>query len=210
LTNRGGFFYFDPMNSSLAETLGVSPDIFHYVILPLLIFLARVTDVSINTMRIIFMLNGRKYISTLMGFFESLIWILAISQIFQNLSSWPTYIAYAAGFASGIFVGMLIEEKLAIGRVVIRVITRVPANELIVHLTEKGYRYWVLDAQSDEGKVNVLFTVVKRETLKATIELIKQYNPQAFYTVEGVKRVSEDDVTDERGFIISRRTSPKA
>lgn len=188
------------MNSSLAETLGIDPTYFHYVVLPLLIFLARVTDVSINTIRIIFMLSGRKYVATLLGFFESLIWILAISQIFQNLSSWPTYFAYAGGFASGIFVGMLIEEKLAIGRVVIRVITRVPAAQLIEHLTENGYRYWSLDAQSDEGKVNVLFTVVKREALKDTIELIKRYNPQAFYTVEGVKRVSEDEITDERGF----------
>jgi uncharacterized protein YebE (UPF0316 family) len=198
------------MNSSLAESLGISAELFHYVILPLLIFLARITDVSINTIRIIFMLNGRKFISTLMGFFESLIWILAISQIFQNLNSWPTYIAYAGGFASGILVGMLIEEKLAIGRVVIRVITRKPANELIGYLTETGYRYWSLDADSDEGRVNVLFTVVKRDALKDTIALIKRFNPNAFYTVEGVKRVSEDDVTDERGFAITRRSGSKA
>ncbi len=84
-------------------------------------------DVSINTIRIIFMLQSKKAISTFLGFFESLIWILAISQIFQNITSWPTYLAYASGFASGIFVGMIIEEKLAIGRVVVRVITRQPA-----------------------------------------------------------------------------------
>lgn len=198
------------MNSSFAEALGVSPDLFHYVILPLLIFLARITDVSINTVRIIFMLNGRKFVSTLLGFCESMIWILAISQIFQNLDSWTTYFAYAGGFASGIFVGMLIEEKLAIGRVVVRVITSKPANELIDHLTSSGFRYWSLDADSDEGKVNVLFTVVKRDALKETIALIKQYNPNAFYTVEGVKKVSEDDLNADGRFTRGKGLFSKA
>jgi uncharacterized protein YebE (UPF0316 family) len=193
------------MNSSLADALGISPDLFHFVVLPLLIFLARITDVSINTVRIIFMLNGRKFISTLLGFMESMIWILAISQIFQNLNSVTTYFAYAGGFASGIFVGMLIEEKLAIGSVVVRVITSMPANELIDHLKTSGFRYWSLDADSEEGRVNVLFTVVKREVLKETISIIKEHNPNAFYTVEGVKKVSDGENPAEGGFSSGRR-----
>jgi uncharacterized protein YebE (UPF0316 family) len=198
------------MNSSLAETLGISADLFHFVVLPLLIFFARIMDVSINTIRIIFMLNGRKGISTLLGFFESMIWILAISQIFQNLNSWPTYVAYAGGFASGIFVGMLIEEKLAIGSVVVRIITSKPANELIEHLRTSGFRYWSLDADSEDGKVNVLFTVVKREVLKETIALIKVHNPNAFYTVEGVKKVGDGEVPVEGGFSTGRRSFGKS
>ncbi len=190
--------------NSLIETLGISQETFQLVVLPIMIFFARILDVSINTIRIIFMLQGKKGISTFLGFFETFVWILAISQIFQNLNSWPTYLAYAGGFASGIYVGMLIEEKLAIGRVVVRAITRKPADELIQFLTANGYRYSNVDAMSDDGEVNVLFTVVKREKLKETIEAIKRYNPQAFYTVEGVKQVSDDDYTGDRGFWFRR------
>ena len=174
--------------------------LFHFVVLPILIFMARIMDVSINTIRIIFMLQSKKLLSTVLGFFESLIWLLAISQIFQNLTSWPTYLAYAAGFASGIFVGMMIEEKLAIGKVVVRVITQQPADALIDYLTKSGYRYSNVDALSEEGDVNILFTVIRRENLSQTIDIIKQFNPGAFYTVEGVKRVSDDDIADESRF----------
>lgn len=190
--------------NSLNEFLGISQETFQLVVLPFMIFIARILDVSINTIRIIFMLQGKKGLSTFLGFFETFVWILAISQIFQNLTSWVTYFAYAGGFASGIYVGMLIEEKLAIGRVVIRAITRKPADDLIKFLTENGYRYSYVDAFSDEGEVNVLFTVVKREQLKETIDAIKRFNPQAFYTVEGVKKVSDDDYTGDRGFSFRR------
>lgn len=193
------------MNSSLADFLGIDPEIFSLVVLPILIFLARITDVSINTLRIIFMLHGKKFISTVFGFFESLIWLTAISQIFQNLDSPITYLAYAGGFATGILVGMLIEEKLALGRVIVRVITRVSAEDLIRYFQKHKYRYSSVDAISDEGQVNIIFTVIKREKLKDTIKIIKSYNPQAFYTVEGVKKVSDDEIADERGFSFSRK-----
>tara|TARA_Y100001972_G_C7665917_1_gene336647 strand:- start:819 stop:1415 length:597 start_codon:yes stop_codon:yes gene_type:complete len=186
--------------TALEEAFNIDPFLFKFVVLPLLIFLARIMDVSINTIRIIFMLHSKKLLSTVLGFFEALIWLLAISQIFQNLSSWPTYIAYAGGFASGILVGMLIEEKLAIGRVVVRVITRQPAEELIKYFEKNSYRYSSVDAISDEGEVNILFTVIKREDLKSTVQEIKRFNPKAFYTVEGVKKVSDDDISDEKGF----------
>lgn len=186
--------------NSLADTLGLDPFTFQYLVLPILIFLARIMDVSINTVRIIYMLHSKKFLATFLGFFEALIWLLAISQIFQNLSSWPTYLAYSGGFASGILVGMLIEEKLAIGRVVVRIITRKPADDLVRYFSEQNYRYSSVDAISDEGEVNILFTVIRREDLKTTIEAIKSFNPQAFYTVEGVKRVSDDEISDEKGF----------
>jgi len=95
------------LHMDLSETLDISPELLNLLIIPFLIFIARVFDVSINTLRIIFMLNGKKYSASFLGFFESMIWLLAISQIFQNLGSWQTYIAYAGGYACGIFVGML-------------------------------------------------------------------------------------------------------
>jgi uncharacterized protein YebE (UPF0316 family) len=188
------------MNSSLAVFFGMDPETFSLVVLPILIFLARIVDVSINTLRIIFMLHGKMFISTVFGFLEALIWLIAIGQIFQNLDSVVTYLAYSGGFATGILVGMLIEEKLALGRVIVRVITRVSAEELIQYFEENSYRYSFIDANSNEGEVSIIFTVIKREQLKETLKIIKAYNPLAFYTVEGVKKVSDDEVANERSF----------
>ena len=102
------------MQSALADFVGIHPDVFHWVIVPILIFLARICDVSIGTLRMMFLMSGRRQTATLLGFFESLIWLIAISQILQNVTHPISYIAYAAGFATGIFVGMMIEERLAV------------------------------------------------------------------------------------------------
>lgn len=175
----------------------MSDSVFNYIVIPALIFLARVCDVSINTVRIIFVMHGKKLLAPLLGFFEAFIWLLAIRQIITNIDAVYSYFAYAGGFATGTFLGMVIEEKLALGRVVVRVITQNPAERLTAFLREKGYRYSNLDAQSNDGKVNVLFSVVKREELPEYIGIIRKYNPQAYYTVEGVKRVSDDDVFEQ-------------
>jgi len=181
------------------ENIGVSETVFAYVVIPALIFLARVCDVSINTVRIIFVMHGKKFLAPMLGFFEAFIWLMAIRQIITNIDAFYSYFAYAGGFATGTFLGMVIEEKLALGKVVVRVITQNPVNELIVFLREKGYRYTNLDAEANERKVNVLFSVIKREELPEYIGIIKKYNPQAYYTVEGVKRVSDDEVFKEPG-----------
>lgn len=187
------------LQAFLQETFGISQDVFRLVVLPIMIFLARIMDVTLNTIRIIFMLNSRRMISTILGFFESLIWLLAIGQIFQNIDSIPTYFAYASGFASGIMVGMMIEEKLAMGRVVIRVITQKPATELVQYLSKNNHRHTVLDGYSGDDKVNLVFTVVKRSELPEMIGTIKEFNPMAFYSIEGVKRISDDDLVTTSG-----------
>ena len=93
------------------DTSFFDSDLFSYVLMPLLIFLARICDVSIGTLRIIFVSKGKKNIAPILGFFEVLIWITAISKIMQNLDNYINYIAYAAGFATGNLIGMIIEEK---------------------------------------------------------------------------------------------------
>jgi uncharacterized protein YebE (UPF0316 family) len=175
-------------------TLGVPKEVFDYLIMPLLIFCARVMDVSINTLRIMFVLNGKKKIAPILGFFEAMIWLLAIGQIFQNINNPMSYVAYAGGFAMGTFVGMTIEEKLALGRVLVRVITPEPMPELIEYMKERNYRFTSVGAEGRYGKVNLLFTVMKREVLKEYVEKVKTLNNNAFYTIESVRRVSEDDV----------------
>ncbi|EPR66550.1 DUF2179 domain-containing protein [Cyclobacterium qasimii] len=176
------------------ESIGINAPVFDYLVMPLLIFLARVVDVSINTLRIMFVLNGKKTIAPILGFFEALIWLLAIGQIFQNISNPMSYIAYAGGFAMGNYVGMVIEEQLALGRVLVRVITPEPLPELVEYMKEKGYRFTSVGAEGRYGKVILMFTVIKREMLKSFISKLKESHEKAFYTIESVKRISEDDL----------------
>lgn len=184
------------MEAFLYDNFGVTPNVLNYVILPLLIFLARIVDVSISTIRIIFVMSGKKVAAPILGFFEALIWLLAIGQIFNNIDNGWSYLAYASGFATGTFVGMYLEEKLAIGRVVLRLITREPVDGLIDFLHSKNYRYSILDAQGKTGKVNVVFMVVKRDQLENLTTGINKYHPKSFYTIEGVKQVNEADSSD--------------
>ena len=129
-------------------------DIFSYLVLPLMIFLARIADVSLGTIRIIFVSKGMRKVAPLIGFFEILIWLLAISRIFQDLDNWIAYIAYAGGFAAGNYFGMLLEERLAIGHEMIRVVTKREAGELVEALKGKGFGVTSIKATGVEGEVN--------------------------------------------------------
>ena len=177
------------------SSIGISETVFDYVIMPILIFFARVGDVSLNTLRVMFVLNGKKNVAPILGFFEAFIWLLAIGQIIQNIDNPISYMAYAGGFAGGTYVGMTIEEKLAIGRVLVRVITVEPMPELIDFMKERNYRFTNVGAEGRYGKVNLLFTVMKRDLLQEFIDKVKDCNDKAFYTIESVKRISEDDLS---------------
>lgn len=164
---------------------------FSYVWLPLMIFAARICDVSIGTLRIILVARGQKAVAPLLGFVEVLIWIIAIGQIMENLDNWTCYLFYAAGFATGNYVGMVIEEKIAMGIVGLRLITGKPADELISNLTENGYGLTHMNARGSVGPVHVLFITVSRKKLKELIDIINDFNPGAFYTVEDIRFVNQ-------------------
>jgi uncharacterized protein YebE (UPF0316 family) len=163
-----------------------------YIYIPLLICLARIVDVSIGTIRIIFVSKGLKKIAPIFGFFEVIIWLLAIGQVMQNLDNPINYFAYAGGFALGNYVGIMIEDRLSLGFVVLRIITRKSALELENYLRESGNRFTMIDAESDDGQVNIFFMPVRRTNVKGIIENVKRYNPQAFYTLEDVRTVSDN------------------
>jgi len=170
----------------------INSDLFRYLLLPLFIFLARIMDVTIGTIRIIFVTKGLRRIAPIFGFFEVLIWLLAISRIMQDLDNWVYYIAYAAGFATGNFVGMYFEEKLAIGHELIRVITRKDATELIEELRTKGYGVTSVRAQGIEGEVAVIFIIARRSRIQEILDMIRRFNPRALYTVESIKYVNRE------------------
>ncbi|HPR65457.1 MAG TPA: DUF2179 domain-containing protein [Thermoanaerobaculia bacterium] len=166
-------------------------DLYTWVIIPVLIFFARVLDVSVGTMRIIFLARGGKWIAPVLGFFEVLIWLLAIRQVMENLNNPLCYLGYAGGFATGNFVGMLLEERLAMGTLMVRTVTQADARALIDALNVENYGVTAVDAQGAMGPVSVIFTVIKRKNLGRVLELIQTHNPRAFYTVEDTRSVGE-------------------
>jgi uncharacterized protein YebE (UPF0316 family) len=173
------------------ETSFFDTELFSYVFLPILIFLARICDVSIGTLRIIFVSKGKRNIAPILGFFEVLIWITAISKIMQNLDNYVNYIAYAAGFASGNFVGMIIEEKLAMGIQMIRVFAHERGDELVQTLNGNGYGATVVEAHGAREKIHLIYTIVQRNELASVLGVIHNFNPKLFYTIEDVKSANE-------------------
>jgi len=169
----------------------LTPEIYAWLIIPLLIGLARICDVSLGTMRIICIGRGYKWVAPLLGFFEILVWLLAMKQIMENLTNIFYYLVYAGGFAVGTYVGMYIEEKLAIGIRSIRVITSRDASQLIDYLRSEDYGVTTVDAQGATGPVSVIFTVVNRSDIEEVIGVINRFNPNAFYTIEDIKSVKE-------------------
>jgi uncharacterized protein YebE (UPF0316 family) len=179
----------------------VDSDFFSYVLLPVLIFLARICDVSIGTMRIIFVSKGKKNIAPVLGFFEVLIWITAISKIMQNLDNYVNYIAYAGGFATGNLVGMIIEERLAMGILMVRVFAHERGNELVSILNGSGYGATVVEAHGAREKVQLIYTIVNRTELDKVVHVINNFNPNAFYTIEDVRSVNQ-------GIFLPKKSGP--
>jgi uncharacterized protein YebE (UPF0316 family) len=169
-------------------------DTFAYIALPVLIFFARISDVTLGTLRIIFVSRGNKTVAPILGFFEVLIWVIAISNIIQHLDNIYCYLAWASGFATGNFIGMRIEERLAIGVNLVRIITKKEDEQLISELYNNGFGATVIDARGKDGEVHVIYTVVKRKEVQKLTELIELYNPNAFFLVEDVRSVSHDQI----------------
>ena len=166
----------------------------------LLIFVARILDVSIGTVRIIFVTKGLKIPSLILGFFEVIVWLLALGQIMQNLTNPIYYLAYAGGFAMGNFVGIYIEEKVAMGTLAVQIITIKDATKLVDHLKSEGYRVTSIDAQGGNGKAKIIFTIIKRKEYRKVVGIVNRFNPKAFYSIEEVKSVNEGAFPLNRSF----------
>jgi uncharacterized protein YebE (UPF0316 family) len=168
----------------------VNSPYFDILLLPLLIFFMRICDVTLDTMRIIFMTKGYRTVAPIIGFFEVMIWIFAITRIMQNLNNWVSYVAYAAGFATGNYVGMLLDEKLAIGHELIRVITKLDAGDLANTLRSAGFGVTSVKATGMQGDVGILYVIVNRKNQKSAIGIIENHTPNAFFTIENIHFVN--------------------
>jgi uncharacterized protein YebE (UPF0316 family) len=163
--------------------------IYQYILLPLIIFFARICDVSLGTMRIVFVSKGKKNIAPILGFFELFIWIVVINEVFKTADSMVCYLAYAGGYAAGNFLGMNIEERIALGSQLIQVFSSKDIAPLQKSLNEAGFGTTVVEGDGSAGKTNILYTVINRKTFARTEKILKEFDPLIFYVIEDVRLV---------------------
>ncbi|WP_077368489.1 DUF2179 domain-containing protein [Anaerosalibacter sp. Marseille-P3206] len=157
----------------------------------LLIFFARIVDVSMATVRTLMVVQGRKVQAALIGFFEVIVYVIALGKVVSGLSNPGNLLAYALGFACGNFVGISIEEKIALGNLSAQVITSSDKNEKLVNeLRDNGFGVTVLKGYGKEGTRDILNITLKRKDLTGLRQILNQYDENAFITVSSTKPIS--------------------
>ena len=164
----------------------------------LLIFLARTVDVSLGTVRVMMITKGYKMIAPLIAFVEVLMWLVAMGSVMNNLDKIENILGYALRFAMGNYVGMVIEEKLAIGYLSIRLVTKRDASDLISQLGKSGYGFIHTKALGNSGEVSVIYCTIKRTNFDTWLQIVKKFNPGAFYTISDLKSIKSDVFSIER------------
>ena len=154
-----------------------------------LVFCIRVVDVSIGTLRTISVVQGRLKLSVLLGFFEVLIWITALSQVISRAADSPLLIlGYAGGFASGNAMGIMLERGLALGSVVVRMISAKAGSEIAQALRDYGQRVTVFQGEGRDGPVVMVYATCRRRALSRLLEIARETDPGVFYSVEPVQQ----------------------
>lgn len=157
--------------------------------LALAIFLARILDVSLGTLRTIVVFRGYPFVAAIVGFFEILVWLAAAGQVFGNLDAWYLAFAYAGGFAAGNMVGIWLESRLAIGWQLVRIVSADPTVHLAQRLRQQGHQVISLAGTgAEESPVEVLLIADQRRRIRRLLHLVRSLDPQAFWTTNDVKR----------------------
>lgn len=165
---------------------------------PLLIFFLRITDVSMATIRVLLIVRNAKLIVPLIGFFEVSIWVFAVSAVVQNLTSPLHVIGYAGGFATGNYIGMLLEERLALGLATVRTMVKRGGAELAGALREGGFAVTEMDGRGRDGAVEVLYSVISRRRVAPYVATVERVAPDSFLVVDEPRAV-------RGGFMFPRR-----
>ncbi len=154
-----------------------------------LIFLLRVSDMTLDTLRVLVVMRGRKGIAWILGFFQAAIFVLAISSVLSNLHNLLNVIGYASGFATGNVVGMLIEERLAIGHTLINIVSSRRGSAIAEHLRDQGYAVTEVSARGRDGMVSLLNANVLRKNVDRVRKIVNEVDPDAFITAEDVRPI---------------------
>lgn len=154
--------------------------------IPLLIFSARICDVSINTVRTMLVISGHRMLAVVLGFFEVVIWVLAAGFALEYLHNVWAVMSYAGGFSTGVAVGMWLEQRIALGYRMVQVVS--PSTELTVSraLRERGYRVTRVEGNGRDGPVEIAYSVIRRRKLDEVRAILAEVAPKSFITVERV------------------------
>jgi uncharacterized protein YebE (UPF0316 family) len=155
----------------------------------LLIFALRVSDMTLDTLRVLFVMRGKKRIAWVLGFFQSAIFVLAIGRVLTQLDNPLNIIGYAAGFATGNVVGMYIEERIAIGHILINIISSRLGTAIADHLRQNGYAVTEVSARGKDGMVSMINCSVLRKQVDIVRQLVNEIDPEAFITAEDVRPI---------------------
>ncbi|HCC51645.1 MAG TPA: hypothetical protein DEQ30_05935 [Porphyromonadaceae bacterium] len=156
-------------------------------LLPVVIFFGRICDVTLGTLRIIFVSKGERKKAPIVGFFEVFIWVVIISQIFSHANSLIAYLAYAGGYAAGNFIGILVENKIAFGYVLFRVYTKNDGHQLAQLLNKNDFGSTYIKGEGAISEVDIIETVINRKSQKRVVEIIDKFDPNAFYLIEDIR-----------------------
>ncbi len=168
-----------------------------------MIFFGRIIDVTLGTLRIIFVSKGERYKAPLIGFFEVFIWVVVISQILSRANDMTAYLSYAAGYATGNFIGILIEQRIAFGIVLCRIYTNKNGLDVIRLLKECGHGATLVHGTGSVDKVDIIETVIERKEMKGIAQKLTQFDPNLFYVIEDV-RTKQNGIFYKRPSIFSR------
>lgn len=156
-------------------------------LLPLVIFFGRICDVTLGTLRIIFVSKGERYKAPIVGFVEVFIWVVIISQIFSHANSIIAYLAYAAGYAAGNYVGILVENRIAFGYQLLRVYTKKDGAALTKSLNKRNIGATFIRGEGAVSEVHIVEIVIARKSLGEVIDIISAFDPEVFYLIEDIR-----------------------
>lgn len=172
-------------------------------LLPFIIFFGRIIDVTLGTLRIIFVSKGVKNVAPIIGFVEVFIWIVVISQILSRANDLVSYLSYAAGYATGNYVGILIEDRIAYGILLCRIYTQKNGKELIQKLNKLNLGATLTHGIGSTSEVDIIETVVDRKEMKKLNSLLSEFDNNIFYVVEDV-RTKKNGIFPKRKSSLSR------
>ncbi len=156
---------------------------------PLVIFFMRVTDVTLDTLRVLLMVRNAKLLVPVIGFIQVTIWVIAVTAVVQNLHSPLHVIGYSGGFAAGNYVGMLVEERLALGLATMHTMIRQDGGQVALALRELGFAVTEMEGHGKDGPVEVLYSVISRRKVASYIAMVERAAPRSFVVVDEPRTV---------------------
>ena len=154
-----------------------------------LIFVLRVANMSLDTVRVMMVMRGRRLAAWILGFIQTVIYVGVLTTVIQDLTNVLNLVAYAGGFATGNVVGMWVEERLAIGHINLRIISPKLGNAIVRRLREKGYAVTEIPARGKDGAVTLLNASIYRRHVGEVMAIVQTVDAEAFMTTEDVRPV---------------------